>query len=100
LGAFFEHVRVFYFHNGGAQDIYLSSADWMDRNFFGRIELCFPVLDAKLKKRVIREALTPCLNGTAGTWELDSNGSYKLRKSPPRKGVHAHDYLLGELAIG
>ncbi len=57
VGRFLEHSRVFYFHNDGAEDVYLSSADWMDRNFFRRVEICFPVLDAKLKKRVISEGL-------------------------------------------
>src|SRR6185503_14045529 len=44
VGRFLEHSRVFYFLNDGAEDVYLASADWMDRNFFRRIELCFPVL--------------------------------------------------------
>ena len=61
LGRFLEHSRVFYFHNDGAEDVYLSSADWMDRNFFRRIEICFPVLEPRLKKRVIREGLKPYL---------------------------------------
>ena len=52
LGRFLEHSRIFYFYNGGAEDVYLSSADWMDRNFFRRIEVCFPVLNKKLKKRL------------------------------------------------
>ncbi len=55
VGRFLEHSRVFYFENAGAEDVYLASADWMARNFFRRIELCFPVLDATLKKRVIRD---------------------------------------------
>ncbi len=100
LGRFLEHTRVFYFHNGGAQDVYLSSADWMERNFFRRIEVCFPVLDPALKKRVIREGLQPYLDSTGGTWELDANGRYKLRKAPRGKGVHAQDYLLSQLANG
>ena len=59
IGRFLEHSRVFYFHNDGAQDVYLSSADWMGRNLFGRVEICFPVLDATLKQRVITEGLQP-----------------------------------------
>jgi polyphosphate kinase len=100
LGRFLEHTRIFCFHNGGAQDVYLSSADWMERNFFRRIEVCFPVLDATLKKRVIREGLQPYLTSTAGTWELDAKGRYKLRKAPRGKAVHAQDYLLAQLANG
>jgi polyphosphate kinase len=45
VGRFLEHHRIFYFHADGAENIYLSSADWMERNFFRRIEICFPVLD-------------------------------------------------------
>jgi polyphosphate kinase len=55
IGRFLEHTRIFYFRNGGKEDIYLASADWMDRNFFRRIEACFPILDKKLKKRVLDE---------------------------------------------
>ena len=47
VGRFLEHSRVFYFRNDGADDVWLSSADWMDRNFFRRIELAFPVLDER-----------------------------------------------------
>jgi hypothetical protein len=70
VGRFLEHTRVFYFYADGAQHIYLSSADWMDRNFFRRIELCFPVLEPKLKRRILKEGLMPYLATTArrGKW--------------------------------
>ena len=55
IGRFLEHSRIFYFLNRGEENLYLSSADWMGRNFFGRIELCFPVLDRRIKERVIQE---------------------------------------------
>jgi polyphosphate kinase len=45
IGRFLEHHRIFYFHADGGENIYLSSADWMERNFFRRIEISFPVLD-------------------------------------------------------
>jgi len=61
IGRFLEHTRIFYFRNNGKQDIYLSSADWMDRNFFRRIEVCFPILNQRLKRRVIAEGLRPYL---------------------------------------
>ena len=75
LGRFLEHSRVFYFYNGGAEDVYLSSADWMDRNFFRRIEICFPVLDRRLKKRVIREAFKPFFDRTSDAWDMASDGT-------------------------
>jgi polyphosphate kinase len=54
----------------------LSSADWMDRNFFRRVEICFPVLDAKSQKRIYAEGLAPYLRRDAGVWELDASGTY------------------------
>src|SRR5699024_8544251 len=56
VGRVLEHAPVFYFHDDGNEHIYLSSADWMDRNFFRRVEIAFPVLDKRLKKRVVDEA--------------------------------------------
>jgi polyphosphate kinase len=84
VGRFLEHSRAFFFRNGGAEDVYLASADWMDRNFFRRIELCFPVLDPALKRRVIREGLLPYLEDNCQAWEMRSDGSYELAR--PRRG--------------
>jgi polyphosphate kinase len=98
LGRFLEHSRVFYFHNGGAEDVYLSSADWMDRNFFRRIEICFPVLDKRLKKRVISEGLTSYLSREVEAWEMDSGGQYRLRKGKRGLAGHAQNVLLELLA--
>ncbi|MGA2550630.1 MAG: polyphosphate kinase 1 [Burkholderiaceae bacterium] len=76
IGRFLEHSRIFYFHNDGAKDVYLSSADWMDRNFFRRVELCFPVRDPKLKKRVIQEGLLIHLRDNVLAWEMDGDGAW------------------------
>jgi len=98
VGRFLEHSRVFYFHNGGAEDVYLSSADWMDRNFFRRVEICFPVLDAKSKHRVIAEGLTPYLEDNSQAWDMDAEGGYSLvvpRRGKPRA---AQESLLETLA--
>ena len=99
LGRFLEHTRVFYFYNGGAEDVYLSSADWMDRNFFRRIEVCFPVLEPRLKRRVIREGLKPFLSREVGAWEMDASGQYRRRKGERSKRGHAQTQLLETLAI-
>jgi len=98
VGRFLEHSRVFTFHNGGAEDVYLSSADWMDRNFFRRIELCFPVLDPALKRRVIREGLQPYLDDNCQAWDMRPDGSYEAVQ--PRRGRRrsAQDELLLALA--
>ena len=98
VGRFLEHSRVFCFHNDGADDVYLASADWMDRNFFRRIELCFPVLDPALKRRVIREGLQPYLDDNCQAWTMDSDGGYERAK--PRRGRRrsAQEELLFTLA--
>jgi polyphosphate kinase len=98
IGRFLEHSRVFYFHNDGNEDVYLASADWMDRNFFRRIELCFPVLDPALKRRVIREGLQPYLDDNCQAWVMNAEGGYELVK--PRRGRRrsAQEELLFTLA--
>ena len=98
IGRFLEHSRIFYFRNSGAHDIYLSSADWMDRNFFRRIEICFPVLDARLKKRVLTEGLNPYLKDNSQSWEMDADGHYHLRATRSGKKFCAQEALLTELA--
>jgi polyphosphate kinase len=95
LGRFLEHSRVFYFRNGGADDIYLASADWMDRNFFRRIEICFPVLDPHLKRRVMREGLKPFVARGVDAWEMDAAGGYRRRH--PRHRQNAQNALLAGL---
>ena len=99
IGRFLEHHRIFYFWNGGAENVYLASADWMDRNFFRRIETCFPLLDPKMKKRVINEGVKPYLKDNMLAWEMQPDGSYKKRTRRGR-GFSAQDYLLGLLAVG
>jgi polyphosphate kinase len=98
VGRFLEHSRVFYFNNGGAEDVYLSSADWMERNFFRRVETCFPVLDAGLKKRVINEGLKPYLEDNSQAWEMDAQGAYHMKTPRQGKGVSAQETLLARLA--
>jgi polyphosphate kinase len=98
VGRFLEHSRVFYFLNGGDENVYLASADWMGRNFFRRIELCFPVLDPALKRRVIREGLQPYLDDNCQAWEMSPEGVYERLK--PRRGRRrsAQEELLFTLA--
>jgi len=93
IGRFLEHTRIFYFRNDLQHNVYLSSADWMDRNFFRRIEVCFPVLDKKLKKRVIDEGLKIYLQDNCQAWDMDSAGHYR-RKHPRRAGKKCAQYEL------
>jgi polyphosphate kinase len=99
IGRFLEHSRIFYFRNDLAHDVYLGSADWMNRNLFRRIEVAFPVLDKALKKRVITEGLHPYLKDNINSWELDSNGQYQRRKPRTRQTpFSAQQYLMQTLA--
>ena len=96
IGRFLEHHRVFHFASSGS--VYISSADWMDRNFFRRIEVCLPMLEPKLQKRVIEEGLQRYLEDNTQAWVMDSDGHYercKPGKAPPRT---AQLELLQELA--
>jgi polyphosphate kinase len=98
IGRFLEHTRIFYFRNNLAHDVYLASADWMDRNFFRRIEVCFPVLDKKLKKRVLEEGLKIYMLDNCQAWNMDADGHYR-RKTPRRAAPKsAQAMLLQELA--
>ena len=97
VGRLLEHTRIFYFRNNGDEQVFLSSADWMDRNFFRRIETGFPVLSPKLKKRVIAEGLKPYLRDNVQAWEMQSDGSYRRRKTRRAKLYSAQTELLGLL---
>src|SRR6195952_2978053 len=79
VGRFLEHSRVSYFSWGDAQDdeaLFLSSADWMGRNMFGRIEVAWPVRDPAMRQRVIDECLVPYLHDQQDAWMLAADGSY------------------------
>jgi polyphosphate kinase len=97
IGRFLEHTRVFYFENGGDSRLYLSSADWMGRNFFDRVETCFPVENEPIKKRIVRECRT-YLADNCQAWIMHSDGSYRLLKAPVGKRKSAQETLLAELA--
>lgn len=87
VGRFLEHHRVYYFLAGGQDVVYLSSADWMDRNLFRRIEVAFPILDKALKARVINESLTAHLRDNASAWVMQPDGTYLQMTT---KGKHPH----------
>jgi polyphosphate kinase len=80
VGRFLEHSRILYFRWGLADEdeiVYLSSADWMSRNMFRRIEVAWPVRDRALRQRVIDEGLVPYLHDERDAWLLDGEGRYK-----------------------
>ena len=98
IGRFLEHSRVWQFHNDGAEEVYLSSADWMGRNLFRRIEVAFPVLDPELKARVVSEGLVPYVDDAREAWELGADGSYTRSKPKGRAQLSAQDELLKRMA--
>lgn len=76
VGRFLEHHRVFCFHHDGNPEIWLSSADWMERNLFRRVEVAFPLKDKKLRARVLGD-LEAYLADTAQSWLLQADGRYE-----------------------
>ena len=76
IGRFLEHTRVFYFQNGGNPEYWCASADWMERNFFRRVETCFPIEGKPLQKRIWQD-LQLYLEDNVQAWELQPDGSYR-----------------------
>ncbi len=97
IGRFLEHTRVFYFENEGDPRVYLSSADWMNRNFFDRVEACFPIEDASLRDRIYRE-LGMYLGDNCQSWMLAADGKYRRLVPPEGERRSAQEGLLEELA--
>ncbi len=98
VGRFLEHHRIFYFYNLGKEDVYISSADWMTRNFFRRVETCIPILDKRIKRRVINEGLKIYWQDNSESWKMDSSGQYSLRLTRGIK-VSAQQFLLKNLSL-
>ena len=80
IDRFLEHARLFRFENGGQPEVYCSSADWMPRNFRRRIEVMFPILDKRLRKRVTA-ILETMRTDNQQAWDLGPDGRY-VRRSP------------------
>jgi polyphosphate kinase len=100
VGRFLEHSRIFYFANGGQEEVYLSSADWMPRNLYERVEVMFPVKDPILRDRIRHEILAAYLADSVKSRVLMKDGSYIRawqatgRHKPPAPGFNAQDFLV------
>lgn len=79
---FLEHSRIFYFHNGGDAQVYIGSADWMDRNLSRRVEVVWPIEHNELKNRLVHEILAICLADNTKARELLPDGSYRRVPRP------------------
>lgn len=81
IGRFLEHSRVFYFANGGREEVWLGSADWMNRNLRGRVEVVFPVEDEEHKRRIYHDLIELALNDRSKGRLMQPDGTY-LRRTP------------------
>ena len=80
VGRFLEHSRIYYFENAGDPLVYLSSADWMPRNFFRRIEVAFPIEMPALRDQIVNDVIPTVLNDRVKARELQSDGTYRRLK--------------------
>jgi len=94
IGRFLEHTRVFYFRQNGTEDLYLSSADWMNRNMVRRVELAWPVTDPDQRQRIIDECLVAYLHDSVDAWDLCANGTYARVLAVGNKAAHSAQAAL------
>ena len=92
VGRFLEHSRIFQFANGGREEIYMGSADWMPRNLFERCEVVFPVKDKAAKARIQEEILAAYLADTAKARLMQEDGSYTRARN--HGGFSSQDFLM------
>lgn len=98
IDRFLEHSRAYYFRAGGMGKVFLSSADWMPRNFYTRLELGFPVKDVALKRYVREVVLGNALNDNVKAWHLRPDGSYHKPRLPPETRRLRSQFVLESLA--
>ena len=95
VGRFLEHSRLYYFRNGGDEELFTGSADLMPRNLNGRVELLCPILDSDLRRAALRDILAPHLADTANCRRLESDGSYS--RVEPEAGEEPFDSQRAQL---
>jgi polyphosphate kinase len=103
VGRFLEHSRIFYFANGGQEEVYLGSADWMPRNLYERVEVLFPLKDAMLRERVRHEILGVYLADNVKSRLLQKDATYirawqtQGKRKPPSgdSAFNAQEFLIG-----
>jgi len=99
VGRFLEHSRVFYFENGGEPDMFCASADWMERNFFRRVEVAFPIRRERHAERMLRD-LDFCLKDNCQAWKLQPDGRYTRISRGGERALSAQSELLTVYAAG
>ncbi len=98
VGRFLEHSRVYYFLNDGNADLYCASADWMERNFFRRVEVAFPIEREKYRERILRDLEIYLDDNTQALGPRASDGSYVRVSAGKQKAICAQQLLLEEYA--
>ena len=99
IGRFLEHTRIFYFREDDKEDLYLSSADWMNRNMLRRVEVAWPVTDPLQRQRIVDECLVPYLHDDLDAWDLMPDGRYVPVHHDGRRQAHgAQDALMSRHA--
>ena len=101
IGRFLEHTRIYHFHHAGEDLVYCSSADWMDRNLFNRVETAFPVNEPALKAQVLEQGLEYYLRDNGQAWELHGDGIYRrVQRAEHEAPFLAQQALLEALSGG
>jgi len=98
VGRFLEHSRVFYFANGGSEELYIGSADWMPRNLNRRVEVVVPIKDQSLKTYLKEDLLNAYLRDNLNARELRADGSYERVTAPEEDGFDSQMYFEGNLS--
>ena len=99
IGRFLEHHRIYYFYNGDNELVYLSSADWMERNLLRRVEVAFPIKNPVLKQKVIQEGLKVLLADNASAWRMHFDGSYQqLQTKAKQKPIIGQNVLMDQFS--
>jgi len=95
VGRFLEHSRMYYFLNGGKEEIYMGSADLMPRNLNQRVEVLFPVEDVKMVSHIRRKVLQPYLEDNTKARIMNADGTYsRIRTEKPKKAVNVQSLFL------
>ncbi|HJZ68229.1 MAG TPA: polyphosphate kinase 1 [Blastocatellia bacterium] len=95
VGRFLEHSRIFYFLNGGQEEVYIGSADWMQRNLDRRVELVVPIEDPRLRKHLKEDVLDVCLRDNVKARRLLPDGSYeRVRTSDGKEKIDSQSHFI------
>jgi polyphosphate kinase len=100
VGRFLEHSRIYYFGNGGEDEVYLGSADLMERNLDHRVEVVFPVEDRGWAAQIRDEIIPAYWRDTTNAWELESDGTYRrVEPAPGETPFDVHSWLINRYKV-